>query len=134
MSSREPIRSRPRCALDCPGQGCRGPEDDASPDVSIPQIDVMRTWRQSKPASLPMRRKKVIQTEVDPVVYSFVLRTAEAKGLTLKEAARQALSEWASREGDLSWDPLFDLSKTFSTRKRTDASKVDEVLHRRRKR
>ena len=81
-----------------------------------------------------MRGKKVIQTEVDPVVCSFVLRTAEAKGLTLKEAARQALSEWASREGDLSWDPLFDLSKTFSSAKRTDASKVDEVLYRRRKR
>ena len=81
-----------------------------------------------------MHGKKVIQTEVDPVVYAFVLRTAEAKGLTLKGAARQALSEWASREGDLSWDPLFDLSKTFSTGKRTDASKVDEVLYRRRKR
>lgn len=81
-----------------------------------------------------MRLKKVIQTEVDPTVYAFVRRTAEAKGLTLKEATRQALSEWAAREGDLSWDPLFDPSIVFSAGKRTDASRVDEVLHRRRKR
>jgi len=84
--------------------------------------------------SVSMRAKKVIQTEVDPVVYSFVLKTAEAKGLTLKEAARQALTEWAAREGDLSWDPLFDLSKTFTAGQRTDASKVNEVVYRRRKR
>ena len=78
--------------------------------------------------------EKVIQTEVDPVVYSFVLKTAEAKGLTLKEAARQALTEWAAREGDLSWDPLFDLSKTFTAGHRTDVSEVNEVVYRRRKR
>ena len=81
-----------------------------------------------------MRTRKVIQTEVDPTVYSFILKTAESKGLTLKEAARQALSEWAAREGDLTWDPLFDLSKVFTAGKRTDASKVDEVLYGRRKR
>lgn len=81
-----------------------------------------------------MRAKKVIQTEVDPAVYSFVLKTAESKGLTLKEAVRQAVSDWAAREGDLSWDPLFDMSKTFRAEKRTDASKVDEALYRRRKR
>jgi len=80
-----------------------------------------------------MHGKKVIQTELDPAVYSFVLRTAESKGLSLKEAARTALAEWAAREGDLSWDPLFDMSKTFSAGKRTDASKVDSVVYRRRK-
>src|SRR2546428_2608054 len=80
-----------------------------------------------------MPTKKVVPTEVDPVVYSFVLKTAEAKGLTLKEAARQALTEWAAREGDLSWDPLFDLSKTFTAGQRTDASKVNEGVYRRRK-
>jgi hypothetical protein len=78
--------------------------------------------------------KRVIQTEVDPSLYSFILKTAESKGLTLKEATRQALSEWAARTGDLSWDPLFDMSKTFAARKRTDASKLDEVVYRRPKR
>lgn len=83
---------------------------------------------------ITMPAKKVIQTEVDPTLYSFILKTAESKGLTLKEATRQALSEWAARTGDLAWDPLFDMSKTFSAGKRTDASKVDEVVYRRRKR
>lgn len=73
--------------------------------------------------------RKVVQTELDPRLYEFVLRTARSKGLTLKEAAREALRRWASSEGDLSWDPLFDLSRTFRAGKRTDSSKVDEVLY-----
>ena len=73
--------------------------------------------------------KKVVQTEVDPALYEFVVKTAKAKGITLKEATREALRRWASMEGDLSWDPLFDMSKTFKSRRRTDSSKVDEVLY-----
>ena len=80
-----------------------------------------------------MRPRKIIQTDVDPAVYSFILKTAESKGLTLKEAARQALSDWAAREGKLAWDPLFDLSKVFTAGRRTDASKVDEVRYVKRK-
>lgn len=78
--------------------------------------------------------KKVVQTEVDGTLYDFVLKTAKAKGLSLKEAAREALRTWASQEGDLSWDPLFDLSKTFKSGKKADSSKVDEVLYGRRRR
>ena len=81
-----------------------------------------------------MRRRKVIQTEVDRELYAFIAKTAEAKGLTLKEAARRAIWDWAAREGDLSWDPLFDLSKSFRAPRRTDASKVDEAVYRRRRR
>jgi hypothetical protein len=55
-----------------------------------------------------MMKNKVIRTEVTPEVCEFVLRTAKAKGLTLKEAVREALGAWATREGDLSSDPLFD--------------------------
>ncbi len=78
--------------------------------------------------------KKVVQTEVDRVLYDFVLKTAKSKGLTLKEATREALRTWASQEGDLSWDPLFNLSKTFKSGKKTDSSNVDEILYGRRKR
>ena len=81
-----------------------------------------------------MTPKRVVQTEVEAKLYEFVLKTADAKGLTLKDAARQALWEWAAREGDLSWDPLFDPSWGFKGGKKTDASKVDEVLYGRRKR
>lgn len=78
--------------------------------------------------------RKVVQTEVDETLYEFVLKTAKAKGLTLKEAVREALRTWASQEGDLSWDPLFDLSKTFRSGRKVDSSRVDEVLYGRRKR
>lgn len=81
-----------------------------------------------------MKGKRIIQTEVDPEVYEFVLRTAKAKGLSLKAAAGEALRQWAAREGDLSWDPLFDPNWGFEGRVKKDASKVNEVLYRRRKR
>ncbi len=73
--------------------------------------------------------KRIIQTEVDSALYDFVVKTAKAKGITLKEATREALRRWAAMEGDLSWDPLFDLSKTFETKNATDSSKVDETLN-----
>ena len=78
--------------------------------------------------------KKVVQTELDHALYEFVLKTANAKGLTLKEAVREAIRAWAAQEGDLSWDPLFDTSWGFRGRVATDSSKVDEVLYRRRRR
>ncbi|TLZ47059.1 MAG: hypothetical protein E6K19_00285 [Methanobacteriota archaeon] len=81
-----------------------------------------------------MMKKRVIQTEVAPEVYEFVSRTAKAKGLTLKEAVREALRAWAAREGDLSWDPLFDPNWGFKGGKKTDSSRVDEVLYGRKKR
>jgi len=43
-------------------------------------------------------KKRVIQTEVSPEVYEFVARTAKAKGLSLKEAARSP-----PRVGDTQW-------------------------------
>ncbi len=78
--------------------------------------------------------KKVVQTEIDEALYDFVLKTAKSKGLTLKEATREALRTWASQEGDLSWDPLFDLARTFRSGKKADSSNVDEVLYGRRRR
>ena len=78
--------------------------------------------------------KKVIQTEVDTALYEFVVKTAKSKGITIKEATRRALRAWASQEGDLSSDPLFDPNWGFPGRVRRDASKVNEVLYRRRKR
>ncbi len=81
-----------------------------------------------------MLTKKVVQTEVDPMLYEFVLKTAKSKGLTLKEAVREAFHAWAAQEGDLSWDPLFDPAWGEKAPKPTDASKVNEVLYGRKKR
>ena len=77
--------------------------------------------------------KKVVQTEIEPSLYEFVVKTAKSKGLTLKEATREALRLWAAQEGDLSWDPIFDPSWDEKAPRRTDASRVNDVLYRRRK-
>lgn len=76
-----------------------------------------------------MARKKIVRVEVSPSLYESVSRTAEAKGVSLPEAFRIALQEWASREGDLSLDPLFDPTWKGTEGKKSDASKVDEVLY-----
>lgn len=78
--------------------------------------------------------KRVVQTELDEPLYDFVVKTAKAKGLTLKEATREALRAWAAVEGDLSWDPLFDPAWGFGGRVKANASEVDKVIYRRRKR
>lgn len=74
-------------------------------------------------------KRKVVQTEVDRDAYEFILKTAEAKGLTLKEALRQAVLEWAAREGDLSFDPLFDFSIVASRGRRKYPDRGEEVLY-----
>ena len=42
--------------------------------------------------------RKVVQTEVDRDAYEFLLKTAESKGLTLKEALRQAARAYEAEE------------------------------------
>jgi hypothetical protein len=81
-----------------------------------------------------MVKKRVVRPEIATEFYEFVVRTAKAKGLTLREAARKALREWGTREGDPSWDPLFDPDWGFKGGRKTDSSKVDEVLYGRKKR
>ncbi|HKZ48664.1 MAG TPA: hypothetical protein VJ397_07760 [Thermoplasmata archaeon] len=73
--------------------------------------------------------KKVVQTEVDRDAYDFILKTAEAKGLTLKEALRVAALEWAAREGDLKFDPLFDFSRVVAKGRRKFPDRGEEVLY-----
>ena len=73
--------------------------------------------------------RKVVQTEIDEEAYAFLLKTAESKGLTLKEALRQAALEWAAREGDLSFDPLFDFSITAPKGTRKYPDRGEETLY-----
>ena len=73
--------------------------------------------------------RKVIQTELDTEAYRFILKTAESKGLTLKEALRVAVLEWAAREGNLSSDPLFDFSIKAPVGKRKFPDRGEELLY-----
>ncbi|OGS64290.1 MAG: hypothetical protein A3K59_02380 [Euryarchaeota archaeon RBG_19FT_COMBO_69_17] len=74
-------------------------------------------------------RKKVVQTDMDEDAYAFLLKTAESKGLTLKQALREAAMEWAAREGDLSFDPLFDFTITVAKGSRRYPDREDETLY-----
>ncbi len=80
--------------------------------------------------------RKVAQTELDPGEYQTLAKTAEKKGLTIKEALRQAARLWIQEESGIDPnDPIFDIP--LGRRKARDwgkgtenASKqVDETLY-----
>ncbi len=75
-----------------------------------------------------MSREKVVQTELDAKEYELLSSTAKTKGLTIKEAARKALVEWAISSGDISDDPLLRL-KPFRFRTKMKAEEVEKVLY-----
>lgn len=76
-----------------------------------------------------MAREKVVQTELDAKEYELLSSTARTKGLTIKEAARKAIVEWAISSTDLSGDPLLKL-QPFRFRRKVRAEEIDKVLYR----
>ncbi len=81
-------------------------------------------------------QRKVAQTELEPGEYRTFAKTAEKKGLTIKEALRQAALMWVQEESGIDpSDPIFDIA--LGRRKAPDwgkgtenASKeVDETLY-----
>ncbi len=80
--------------------------------------------------------RKVAQTELDPGEYQTFVKTAEKKGMTIKEALRQAALMWVQEESGIDPnDPIFDIA--LGRRKAPDwgkgtenASKeIDETLY-----
>jgi len=80
--------------------------------------------------------RKVAQTELDPGEYQTLVKTAEKKGMTIKEALRQAVLMWVQEESGIDPnDPIFDIA--LGRRKAPDwgrgtekASKeIDEILY-----
>jgi len=80
--------------------------------------------------------RKVAQTELDPGEYQTLVKTAEKKGMTIKEALRQAALMWVQEESGIDPnDPIFDIA--LGRRKAPDwgkgtenASKeIDETLY-----
>ena len=75
--------------------------------------------------------KKVVQTELTRSEHEMVASAAKSKNLTLKQAVREALLEWATSEIDLAQDPLFKLRPTkFTINVRAD--RLEEFIYRRR--
>lgn len=74
-----------------------------------------------------MVETKHVQSELKPHEYLELKRTVEKKGITLKEATREALLEWIrSKSGFDSEDPLFETVGMFSSKKSL-AMKHDEI-------
>ncbi len=72
---------------------------------------------------------KRVQTELDSREYKKFITVSKQEGLSLKEAAKQALEEWTSKRTKFDRkDPLFDFSITFKDRK-DSSKKIDEVVY-----
>ena len=75
------------------------------------------------------QKKRVVRTELGPRDYEALAALARRKGLTIKEAARQALRWWNASNADLADDPLFKLHPVrFRSRVRVD--EIDALLYR----
>jgi hypothetical protein len=72
---------------------------------------------------------KRVQTELASDEYKKFIKVLKQEGLTVKEAARQALEEWASERIKFDpKDPLFDFSKTIEIGK-DSSKKIDKVVY-----
>jgi hypothetical protein len=72
---------------------------------------------------------KRVQTELPPKEYETFYKVLKQEGLTVKEAAKQALEEWtAERIRFDPKDPLFDFSKTIEIGKGS-SRKIDRVVY-----
>ena len=78
---------------------------------------------------LSKAKNRVVQTKLNERSSEMFRNVTESKGQTIKAAAREAIMAWAAREGELKNNPLFDLSWVLDAGKRTDSSKVDEVIY-----
>jgi hypothetical protein len=76
------------------------------------------------------RKKKIVQTELEPGDYETLVSSAKSKNMTIKAAAREALRWWAASATDLSKDSLFRLKPVeFKVKVRSD--EIEAFLYRR---
>ena len=70
----------------------------------------------------------MVQTELGEREYDLLAEVAKKEGLTIKEAARQALLDWSVSGMDLKNDPLFRL-KPVRFRQKIKSSEIDRFLY-----
>jgi len=80
--------------------------------------------------------RKVAQTELEPSEYQTLAKTAEKKGLTIKESLRQAARLWVHEESGIDPnDPIFDIAlgrrkaKDWGKGTENASKEVDETLY-----
>jgi hypothetical protein len=81
-----------------------------------------------------MTATKVVQTRLDLNLYEALQRTADGQGLTLQDAAREAIRRWVIEETSFAGSPLFNFNIVLGRGPRSDSSDDDSVLYGRRKR
>ena len=81
-----------------------------------------------------MAATKVVQTRLDLILYQALQRAADGQGLTLQDAAREAIRRWVTQETRFADSPLFNFDVMLGKGPATDSSDDDSVLYRGRKR
>ncbi len=75
-----------------------------------------------------MAERKVVQTELESKEYDMLASSAKSKGMTIKQAAKVAIVEWAVSSSNIADDPLVRL-KPFRFKVKVKADEIDEVLY-----
>ena len=79
---------------------------------------------------MPLKTKKVVQTELERSAYEELAKVAASKNLTIKEAAREALRWWSASNSDLGEDPLFKL-KPGEFKLKVNSDEIEAFLYKR---
>ena len=72
--------------------------------------------------------KKVVQTELSAEEYQVLTQTAKSHKLTIKQAVKEALSEWALSRADFSEDPLLKI-RPIKFKVKIRADRLDEFMY-----
>ncbi|HKZ63037.1 MAG TPA: hypothetical protein VJ400_01195 [Thermoplasmata archaeon] len=78
-------------------------------------------------------KRRILQTDLSQPEYEALARVAQGRGVTLKEATREAVAQWVASEGGFEGSPLFDFRFVLKGGRATDSSDDDAVIYRRRK-
>ncbi len=73
-----------------------------------------------------MSKVKYIQSELDRHLYFELKRTAEKKGISIKEAVREAVTEWVREKSGFDKEDSFFMMHTFHASKDL-SEKHDEI-------
>jgi hypothetical protein len=76
-------------------------------------------------------RPRVVQTVLSAEEYQALRRVADSRDVSLKDAAREALVQWAAIEGGAEGSAMFDFEDVVTGGPRTDSSDDDTTLYRR---
>jgi hypothetical protein len=78
--------------------------------------------------SVAKKKRKVVQTELEQADYETLSSLAKSRGMTIKEAAKEALRWWTASKADLRENPLFRL-KPVGFKVKVRADEIETFLY-----